>query len=201
MDAWWRPRELKSRPISRGPGTSAGSGAVFSENSCRLVAISGSWEHALYLYQASGLKWLVRMLGFLAPSKLRDIESLAPEIEAPFFFSYYGKVARGRGPAALSGSIPGRLPREHQLRAARMRRRVRVLQKNGCEVSIPEAQTCCGALHVHAGLAEDARKLARRNIDALLDGDYDAIITNAAWLRIDFEGVRRPPGTRCRLRR
>ena len=56
---------------------------------------------------------------------------------------------------------------------------VRVLQKNGCEVSIPEAQTCCGALHVHAGIRDEARELARRNIDALLDGGYDAIITNA----------------------
>jgi glycolate oxidase iron-sulfur subunit len=50
---------------------------------------------------------------------------------------------------------------------------------NGCEVSIPAAQTCCGALHVHAGLRDDARKLARQNIDALLDGNYHAIITNA----------------------
>ena len=45
---------------------------------------------------------------------------------------------------------------------------VRVLQKNGCEVVIPEAQTCCGALHVHAGLKDDARALARQNIDAFL---------------------------------
>jgi glycolate oxidase iron-sulfur subunit len=56
---------------------------------------------------------------------------------------------------------------------------VRVLRKNGCEVSIPAAQGCCGALHVHAGLREEARALARRNIDALLDGNYDAIVTNA----------------------
>ena len=57
---------------------------------------------------------------------------------------------------------------------------VRVLQKNGCEVVIPAEQGCCGALHVHAGLKEDARKLARRNIDAVLDGGFDAILTNAA---------------------
>ncbi len=56
---------------------------------------------------------------------------------------------------------------------------VRVLQKNGCEVSIPRTQTCCGALHVHAGIREKARELARQNIDALLEGEYDAIITNA----------------------
>ena len=57
---------------------------------------------------------------------------------------------------------------------------VRVLQKNGCEVVVPEGQGCCGALHLHSGLRDDARKLARRNIDAVLDGGFDAIITNAA---------------------
>ena len=58
---------------------------------------------------------------------------------------------------------------------------VRVLQKNGCEVVIPAGQSCCGALHVHAGLRDEARKLARRNIDAVLaNGGFDAIITNAA---------------------
>jgi len=56
---------------------------------------------------------------------------------------------------------------------------VRVLQANGCEVTVHADQTCCGALHVHAGLREPARKLARKNIDALLDGNFDAIITNA----------------------
>ena len=59
---------------------------------------------------------------------------------------------------------------------------VRVLQKNGCEVVIPLAQTCCGALHVHAGIRDEARRLARRNIDAVLSdpSGFDAIITNAA---------------------
>ncbi|MCX6633521.1 MAG: (Fe-S)-binding protein [Acidobacteria bacterium] len=57
---------------------------------------------------------------------------------------------------------------------------VRVLQKNGCEVTIPDGQGCCGALHVHSGLRDQARRLARKNIDVFLKGDYDAIITNAA---------------------
>ncbi|HYL34665.1 MAG TPA: heterodisulfide reductase-related iron-sulfur binding cluster [Bryobacteraceae bacterium] len=133
---------------------------------------------ALYLYQASGLQWLVRVLGFL-PAKLRDIESLAPNVEAPFFFPYYGKVLPSEGRqryrvAFLGGCIAN-------FSFARLNEAtVRVLQKNGCEVSIPEAQTCCGALHVHAGLAEQARKLARCNIDALREGGFDAIITNAA---------------------
>jgi glycolate oxidase iron-sulfur subunit len=57
---------------------------------------------------------------------------------------------------------------------------VRVLQKNGCDVVIPAAQTCCGALHVHSGLEDQAQALARTNIDAVLPEKFDAIITNAA---------------------
>jgi glycolate oxidase iron-sulfur subunit len=57
---------------------------------------------------------------------------------------------------------------------------IRVLQKNGCEIVVPDGQGCCGALHLHSGLREDARKLARRNIDAIVDGGFDAVITNAA---------------------
>jgi glycolate oxidase iron-sulfur subunit len=131
----------------------------------------------LYLYQASGLKRLVRTLGFL-PRRLSEMESLAPEIETPFFFRYYGQVlaaehAERYRVAFLGGCIAN-------ISFARLNEAtVRVLRKNGCEVSIPAAQGCCGALHVHAGMREEARKLARRNIDAILDGNYDAIITNA----------------------
>lgn len=132
----------------------------------------------LYLYQVSGLKWLVRMLGFL-PSKLRDVEILAPEIEAPFFFSYYGKTLPAEGGRRYRVAFMGGCMAN--ICFARLNEAtVRVLRRNGCEVSIPEAQTCCGALHVHAGLAQDARALARKNIDAIAPDDFDAIVTNAA---------------------
>jgi glycolate oxidase iron-sulfur subunit len=117
------------------------------------------------------------MLGFL-PLRLREMESLAPEIETPFFFGYYGRTLPPEGSqkyrvAFMAGCIAN-------ISFARLNEAtVRVLQKNGCEVSIPRTQTCCGALHVHAGIREKARELARRNIDALLEGEYDAIITNA----------------------
>src|ERR1700676_2668929 len=131
----------------------------------------------LYFYQVSGLKKLVRMLGFL-PTRLREMESLAPEIETPFFFGYYGRTLPPEGAqkyrvAFMAGCIAN-------ISFARLNEAtVRVLQKNGCEVSIPRTQTCCGALHVHAGIREKARELARQNIDALLEGEYDAILTNA----------------------
>jgi glycolate oxidase iron-sulfur subunit len=57
---------------------------------------------------------------------------------------------------------------------------IRVLQRNGCEVIVPDAQTCCGALHRHGGLLEDARRLLDRNARAFATGDIDAVIVNAA---------------------
>jgi glycolate oxidase iron-sulfur subunit len=131
----------------------------------------------LYFYQASGLKRLAGLPGIL-PARLREVEALSPEIETPFFFAYYGKTLPAENEqrhrvAFLGGCIAN-------ISFARLNEAtVRVLQKNGCEVSIPASQGCCGALHVHAGIRDEARKLARRNIDALLDGGYDAIITNA----------------------
>lgn len=53
----------------------------------------------------------------------------------------------------------------------------RVLRANGFEVSAPNEQVCCGALHAHAGDVEGARELARRNVEAF---DSEAtIVTNA----------------------
>jgi len=54
----------------------------------------------------------------------------------------------------------------------------RVLQRNGYEVVVPKAQTCCGALHLHNGLPDIGRELARKNIEAF--GDVEAIVVNAA---------------------
>ncbi|HEX8355739.1 MAG TPA: heterodisulfide reductase-related iron-sulfur binding cluster [Pyrinomonadaceae bacterium] len=56
----------------------------------------------------------------------------------------------------------------------------RVLAANGCGVSAPRGQVCCGALHAHAGDLEGARRLARRNVDAFgAGGNASAVVTNA----------------------
>jgi glycolate oxidase iron-sulfur subunit len=132
----------------------------------------------LWVYQRSGLQSLVRQTGMLK-GRLGELEALSPPAEFPTFFRQYGRVFPAEGErrykvAVLGGCIAN-------VSFARLNEAtVRVLQKNGCEVHVPAAQTCCGALHVHAGLRDEARELARRNIDALLGGGYDAIITNAA---------------------
>ena len=136
---------------------------------------------AMFLYQASGLQRVVRATGVLKLfGRLANIEALSPSAEAPFFYSKIGKTFPAIGTqryrvAFLSGCIAN-------VAFARLNEAtVRVLQKNGCEVVIPAAQNCCGALHVHSGLESQAQALARGNIDAVLGGGpYDAVITNAA---------------------
>lgn len=56
---------------------------------------------------------------------------------------------------------------------------LRVLARNGVETVIPSGQGCCGALSMHTGAADQARRLACRNLTAFPD-DVDAVITNAA---------------------
>lgn len=52
------------------------------------------------------------------------------------------------------------------LRPETSRAAVEALSRNGWEVVIPSGQGCCGALHLHAGLPDLARPLARRNVGA-----------------------------------
>ncbi len=134
----------------------------------------------LYLYQASGLQNLLRATGLLHLfGKLANIEALSPNAEPPFFYSKIGKTFSAHGErryrvAFLAGCIAN-------VAFARLNEAtVRVLQRNGCEVVIPATQNCCGALHLHSGLREQACALARNNIDAVTVGDFDAVITNAA---------------------
>jgi len=56
---------------------------------------------------------------------------------------------------------------------------VRLLVLAGCRVEVPAAQTCCGALHAHAGLRPEARALAKANVAAFA-GDLDYIVTDSA---------------------
>ncbi|HUL50289.1 MAG TPA: (Fe-S)-binding protein [Gemmatimonadales bacterium] len=56
---------------------------------------------------------------------------------------------------------------------------VRTLGVNGYDVTSPAAQVCCGALHVHAGLPEEARALARRNVAAFGEGSEPIVVNSA----------------------
>jgi Fe-S oxidoreductase len=133
----------------------------------------------LRVYQRSGLEALSRAFLNLFPGTLANVARLAPRMESPFFTPQLGTVVPAIGErryrvAFFAGCIAN-------LSFARLNEAtIRVLARNGCEVVIPKTQGCCGALHVHAGIRDLARDLARRNLETFLAEDFDAIITNAA---------------------
>ena len=57
---------------------------------------------------------------------------------------------------------------------------VRVLKANAYEVVEVVGQDCCGALHAHGGSLDDARAMARGNIDAFERSGVDRIAVNTA---------------------
>ena len=56
---------------------------------------------------------------------------------------------------------------------------VRTLSVNGYETREVSGQGCCGALHAHAGLADEARALARINVAAFGDGEEPIVVNSA----------------------
>ena len=51
---------------------------------------------------------------------------------------------------------------------------VRLLERLGCRVEFPAAQTCCGQMLTNTGYAGEAVPLVRRFVDVF--GDYDAVV-------------------------
>ncbi len=56
---------------------------------------------------------------------------------------------------------------------------VELLSLAGCEVVVAANQTCCGALHMHAGEKETAVRLAKQNIEAFEREPFDFVVNNA----------------------
>jgi glycolate oxidase iron-sulfur subunit len=132
----------------------------------------------LRLYQKAGLEALVRRMRIpkLLPARLRAMEALLPQVPAqetlPELIPARGERRRRVG--LLLGCVQRVL--FPQVNAAT----ARVLAAEGCEVVIPAAQPCCGALLVHAGEEEQAVQFARQTIDAFENAQVDAVIINAA---------------------
>jgi glycolate oxidase iron-sulfur subunit len=133
------------------------------------------------IYQRTGLRWLVHRLGLirLLPRRLRNLEALMPPVSM-------ARLA-DRLPAALPAAgarrtrvamLPGCVQRVYfpEVNQATLR----VLAAEGCEVVVPPALGCCGALSLHAGRDAEARRFARAAIAALEQTGVDAIVVNAA---------------------
>ena len=132
----------------------------------------------LYQRRLQGPLRRSRLLSLL-PARLREAESLLPKLPDRFFEpAGVGASASAGSPdrtvALLTGCVmPLVYPQTHDAT-------VRVLARNGCRVLIPSEQVCCGALLIHNGDREAARRLARRNIDVFLGLEVEAVLVNAA---------------------
>jgi glycolate oxidase iron-sulfur subunit len=64
-----------------------------------------------------------------------------------------------------------------------------VLEVQGWEVMPIQASGCCGALHAHAGSLEEARALARKQIETFRQSPVDFVVMNAAGCGAHLRGL------------
>ena len=127
--------------------------------------------HPFVLRVATALQPIAR------PFLPRRIRALAPRRTSPFarlpLVTEPSADIEVRGTVAvLAGCVQDRW--FHDVNRAT----IRVLARNGWRVVVPRAQRCCGALAVHNGRLDTARRLARRNAEAFAGVDH--VIVNAA---------------------
>jgi glycolate oxidase iron-sulfur subunit len=127
---------------------------------------------------ANRLREHPRLLSML-PLKVRNLITLAPD----------ARNARGSGPVAERTPAEGGARLRVGLVTGCVQQvffghvndaTVRVLAAEGCDISAPRSQGCCGALALHSGRDDDARCFARKLIETFERVDVDAVVVNAA---------------------
>ena len=118
-----------------------------------------------------------RLIGLARLFGAGDAARLAPPVPNVFFVAR-GQVIHAPRPAGLAflhaGCImPLLFANVHEAT-------LRMLRRAGLSVIVPEDQGCCGAIAVHAGDVDFARRLAKRNIAAFERSDADVYVVNAA---------------------
>lgn len=137
-------------------------------------AASVAW--ILWCYQKSGLQSLLRKAGILRHLGLAEMDAeFSSPITPTRFASHYPAQGVRRGTVALFTGCVARLTDAPTLLAS-----IRLLTRLGYDVRVPPQQTCCGALHRHAGDTRTADKLRHRNREAFDRDDIEAIITAAS---------------------
>ena len=135
----------------------------------------------LFAWRATGLQWIARRSGLLRllTPRLAQLEALAPALSASDLRARLPERTPAVGPRRLRvGLLGGCVQRVFfpGVNAAT----VRVLSAEGCEVVVPAGQGCCGALSLHAGRDEEARRMARDLIARFEAAHVDVVAVNAA---------------------
>ncbi len=134
----------------------------------------------LYAYQKTGMNKLIRASRML-PRVSRPaaaFEKVMPAMESPHKRITPGSIISAKGEKKASVAFfSGCIMDAVMSRTNRLT--VELLAIAGCEVAIPQAQVCCGALHAHQGMREQAKELAKANIAAFERTHADYYVNNA----------------------
>ncbi len=132
-------------------------------------------------YVKSGLRWLVHRLGLirLLPKRSAQLEALMPDVTTRLLTASLPAFSPAKGtPRARVALIAGCVQRVYFPGVNEAT--IRVLNAEGCDVTVPPGQGCCGALSVHAGREAEAQSFARALIARFEKEKVDAILVNAA---------------------
>jgi glycolate oxidase iron-sulfur subunit len=134
------------------------------------------------LFDRTGLRKAVNAVGAtsILPSQLRDMERMLPH-NLPLRGTRHQipdvTLAKGERRAHVAyflGCVQG------VMMADGCKATVEVLAENGCDVITPSDVKCCGMPMVGYGFKDEARQMARHNIDLLLELNVDVIVTDCA---------------------
>lgn len=136
--------------------------------------------NATWLYQKTGVNKLAHKLKIVnkVSEPMGQFEKILPPVESPSKRYKFGDVFPSRGPKKMTVAFfPGCIMDAMMSKVNRLT--IELLQSVGCEVFIPKGQNCCGALHAHQGSMEEARRLAKVNLEAFESSGADYFINNA----------------------
>lgn len=130
---------------------------------------------ATWLSQVIGLRGLLGKLGLYRLAGMQRADTLLGRIIFPARLRNSIHRTRNYQRVALFTGCFGSVMEQAVQQAT-----IEVFNALDLEVTLPEGQGCCGALHRHNGNLETAAKLARNNIQAFSSDPVDAIVTTSS---------------------
>ncbi|SES81519.1 glycolate oxidase iron-sulfur subunit [Nitrosomonas marina] len=184
-------RMIRKSETNHGEENSAETGRLQMLRLLSTLAMRPEWfdrlRWLLYLFKKSGVLSVIRWVWqhvFRNRFGMQTVLTQLPPVVFPFtgnqswlsvsctWRDFYPATGESRGTVELFLGCIARLTDAATLNAS-----IYILNRLGYSVRVPSTQTCCGALHQHAGDAEKAAQLRDKNMQALGASDAIAIIS------------------------
>ncbi|TGA99289.1 (Fe-S)-binding protein [Sporolactobacillus shoreae] len=142
--------------------------------------VMGAGANLLWFYQKSGLRSLAEKthLNHLLPESIATFEEILPSVSSPLHRHHRpDRIEPKQTPRYKVGFFKGCIMDALFDRINDLG--MRLLAAGGCTVVAVDGQTCCGALHHHGGRTQQAKELAKQNIEAFETEAFDYVINTA----------------------